>query len=65
VHVEAALRAVEDKRLEFALQLLLHVQKLEPEHLRVDGDRMRAVGPGVESLVDEVVRLHGLLGDSG
>jgi len=63
VNVEAALGAVEDERLEFALQLLLHVQQLEPEHLRVNGDRMGAVEPGVERLVDKVVGIRGLLDD--
>jgi hypothetical protein len=48
-------------RLELALEIGLHLQELEPEHLRVDGDRM--ISPtGSLRLVDEFVGLDGLLG---
>ena len=62
MHVETALRAVEDKVLELALEVGLHPQELEAEHLRVDRDRMI---PSTSSLrlVNKLVGLDGLLGD--
>jgi hypothetical protein len=62
VNVEAALGAVENEVLKLALEIGLHLQELEPEHLRVDGDRMRAA-PGGGRLVDKLTRLGGLLSD--
>ena len=62
MHVEAALRAVEGEVLELTLQIGLHLEELEPEHLRVDGDRMIA-STGSLRFVDEIVGLDGLLGD--
>src|SRR4029453_16981203 len=61
MHVQAALRTVEDEDLELALEIGLHLQELEPEHLRVDGDRMIA-STGSLRLVDELVGLDRLLG---
>jgi hypothetical protein len=62
VNVEAALGSVENEVLKLALEIGLHLQELEPEHLRVDGDRMRAA-PGGGRLVDKLTRLGGLLSD--
>jgi hypothetical protein len=62
MNVEAALGAVEGEVLELALEVGLHLQELEPEHLRVDRDRMIA-STGSLRLVDELVRLRRLLGD--
>ena len=62
VHVEAALRAVEDEVLELAFEVGLHPQELEAEHLRVDGDRVIASTSSLR-FVDEFIRLDGLLGD--
>jgi hypothetical protein len=61
MHVEAALRAVRHPRLELALEVGLHLQELEPEHLRVDRNRMIA-STGSLRFVDEIVGLDGLLG---
>jgi hypothetical protein len=61
MHVEAALRAVEGEVLELALEVGLHLQELEPEHLGVDRDRMIASTSGLR-LVDELICLDGLLG---
>src|SRR4029450_7867899 len=60
--VQAAPRAVEDEVLKLALEISLHLQELEPEHLRVDGDRMV---PSTSSLclVDEIIGFRRLLGD--
>jgi len=52
MHVEAALRAVERAVPSYALEVGLHVQEFESDHLRVDGDRMRAIEVGVEGLFD-------------
>lgn len=60
----AAIRTVEDELAELALEVGLHVQELEPQHLRVDGQRMGPVEAGVKSLVDELVGLRRLLGQS-
>jgi hypothetical protein len=35
MNVEAARRAVEDQSTEFSFQIGLHVQKFEPQHLRL------------------------------
>jgi hypothetical protein len=54
MHVQAAPRAVEDEVLKLALEISLHLQELEPEHLRVDGEGMV---PSTSSLclVDEII----------
>ena len=62
MHVEAALGAVRHPGLEFALEVGLHLQQLDPEHLRVDHDRVIASSGGGR-FVDELVGLGGLLGD--
>jgi hypothetical protein len=62
MHVHAASRAVENEVLQFALEVGLHVQELEPKHLGVDGDRMIA-STGSLRLVDELIGLGRLLGD--
>jgi len=46
MHLEAALGAVQHPRLELALEIGLHLQQLEPEHLRVDSDRVIAATGG-------------------
>jgi hypothetical protein len=62
MHVEAAFGAVEGEILKLALEVGLHLQELEPQHLRVDRDW---VIPSIGSLrlVDELVGLHRLFGD--
>ena len=62
MHVEAALRAVEDKVLKLTFEIGLHLQELQAQHLRVDRNRMIA-STGSLRLVDELVGLDGLLGD--
>jgi hypothetical protein len=62
MHVETALRAVQRPRLELAFEIGLHLHELEPEHLRVDRDRMIA-STGSLRFVDEIVGLRRLLGD--
>ena len=62
MHVETKLRAVQRPRLELALEVGLHLEQLEPKHLRVDGDRVIASTSSLR-FVDEIVRLGGLLGD--
>jgi hypothetical protein len=62
MHVEAALRAVEGEILELALEVRLHLEELEPEHLRVNRDRVIA-STGSLRFIDELVGLDGLLGD--
>ena len=62
MHVEAALRAVQRPCLELALEVGLHLEELEPEHLRMDGDRMIA-STGSLRFVNEVIGLDALLGD--
>lgn len=59
--IETALRAVERPRLELALEIGLNLQELEPQHLRVDRDRMRASSGG-GGLVHELVGFDCLLG---
>ena len=49
-------------RLELALEVGLHLQELEPEHLRVDRDRVIASTSSLR-LVNELVGFDGLLGD--
>ena len=61
MHVEAALRAAEDKVLELTFEIGLHLQELEPQHLGVDGDQVIASTGGLR-LVDELVGFDGLLG---
>jgi hypothetical protein len=62
MNVEAAPGAVEREILELALEVSLHLQELEPEHLGVDGDRMIASTSSLR-LVNELVGLRRLLGD--
>ena len=62
MHIETALLAVEGEVLEFALEVGLHLEELESEHLRVDGDRMIASTCSLR-FVDELVSLRRLLGD--
>jgi len=62
MHVEAALLAVWDEVLKLALEVGLHLQELEPQHLRVHCDRMIAP-TGSLRFVDEFVGFHGLLSD--
>jgi hypothetical protein len=58
-----ALRAVEEEPIETALEIGFHVEEFEPEHLRVDRERVGAVEAAGDRLVDERVGLRGLLGD--
>jgi hypothetical protein len=44
--------AVEHQVGELALEVGLHAQELEAQHLRVDRDGMGAVEAGVESLIN-------------
>jgi hypothetical protein len=62
MHVETAFRAVEGEVLKLTLEIRLHLQELQAEHLRVDGDWMIASTSSLR-LVDELVRLRRLLGD--
>jgi hypothetical protein len=62
MHVQAASRAVENEVLQLTFEVGLHLQELESEHLRVDGDRMIA-STGSLRLVNELVGLRRLLGD--
>jgi hypothetical protein len=48
--------------LKLTLEVGIHLQKLEPQHLRVDPDRMIA-STGSLRFVNELVRLDSLLGD--
>lgn len=63
MNVEPALRAVRRPRLELALEVSLHVQELQAQHLHVDDERIGPAVPDVDGLVDEVVGLRCLLGD--
>jgi hypothetical protein len=63
VHIETALRAVEGEVLELALEIGLHLQELEAEHLRVDHKRIGAAVTDFDRFVDEVVGLGRLLRD--
>ena len=49
VHLHAARCAVEDPGCEVPFQIGLHLQELEAEHLRVNGDRMIASTGGLAS----------------
>ena len=51
-----------EKSLEFVVEVGLHLQQLEAEHLRVDGDRMIAPSGG-DRFLDEIVGLDSLFGD--
>jgi hypothetical protein len=62
VYVEAAFGAVEGEVLELALEVGLHLQELQAEHLGVDGDSMIS-STGSLRLVHELVGLDRLLGD--
>jgi hypothetical protein len=62
MHRPPTLGAVQDERPELPLEVGLHVQELEPKHLRVDRERMGAVKPGLERLVDDRARRSRLLG---
>ena len=62
MHVEAALGAVRHPRLELALEVGLHLQELEPEHLRADRDRMIASTGGGGLPLHELVGFDCLLG---
>jgi hypothetical protein len=50
-------RAVEDELAESFLEVSLHLEKLEPQHLCLDRDRMGAVQAGGESLIDQGIGL--------
>jgi hypothetical protein len=54
-------RAVEHELPEFPLEVGLHVQKLEPEHLGVQRDGMGVTESGVECFTDESVRSFSLV----
>jgi hypothetical protein len=54
MNVEAAPGAVEGEILELALEVGLHLQKLEAQHLRVDRDRM-ITSTGSLRFVDELI----------
>jgi hypothetical protein len=56
MNVETALGAVQRPRLELALEIRLHLQELEPQHLRVDRDRMIA-STGSLRFIDELIGL--------
>ena len=60
VDLRAAGFAVEDPGRKFPIQVGPHLQELEPEHLRVDRDRVIA-STGSLRLVDELVRLRRVL----
>ena len=61
MHVETTFGAVQRPRLELALEVGLHLEQLEAEHLRVNRDRMIA-STGSLRLIDELVGLDRLLG---
>jgi hypothetical protein len=63
MHVEAALRAVEREVLQLALEIGLHLEPLQPEHLRVGDKWIGPAVPNVDRFVNEVVGLRCLLGD--
>ena len=56
VHCLAAARAVEHEPSEIALEVGLHLQKLEAKHLRLEGDGVGAVQAGVDTLIDDRAR---------
>jgi hypothetical protein len=61
VHRLAAARAVEHQLPELSLEVGLHLQELEPQHLRVNRNRMGAVQAGVECFVEDRARGRRLL----
>jgi hypothetical protein len=56
-----AARAVEHQLPELSLEVGLHLQELEPQHLRVNRNRMGAVQAGVECFVEDRARGRRLL----
>jgi hypothetical protein len=56
-----AIGAVDHELSELPLEVGLHTKQLQPQHLRVDRDLMRAVEAGSDRLVDECVGLRCLL----
>lgn len=61
VNVEAAPRTVEDEVLELPIEVGLHVQQREPEHLGMGDERIGPAVADVDRLVDEGVGLRCLL----
>jgi hypothetical protein len=55
MHVEAAIRAVEDEVFKLPLEVGLHLEELKAEHLRVDRDRMISPTSSLR-LPDELVQ---------
>jgi len=64
MHVEATPSAVEDQLPKLALEVGLHVQELEAEHVRVDDRGVGGAVPDRDRFVDEIVSLRGLFRDS-
>lgn len=64
MHVQAALGAVEDEILQFAIEIGLHLQELQSEHLGVRDQRIGSAVPDPDRLIDEVIGLGCLLGNS-
>jgi hypothetical protein len=62
MHLHAAGFAVEDPGRKFPIQVGVHLQELEPEHLCMDGDRVIASTRSLR-FIDELVGLDGLLGN--
>ncbi len=52
-----------DEVLELPFEVGLHIQELQPKHLRVDHERIGASVAHADRLVDEIVGLVGLLGN--
>ena len=52
MNIEPASGAVEDEPPEFALEVRLHLQQLEPKHLGMNRDRLGCVEAGIHSLVN-------------
>jgi hypothetical protein len=63
MHIEAALRTVENEVLKVAFEIGLHLQQLQAEHLGVRHERIGAPYAYREHLVDQVVGLGGLVDD--
>jgi hypothetical protein len=63
MHIEAAFRAVEREVLEFALEVGLHLQEFQPQHLGVGDERIGPAMLNPDQVVDEVVGFRCLLGD--
>ena len=55
--------AVEHELSEAPLEVSLHLGKLEAKHLRVHGERVRAVESAIHSLIDDRARGRRLLAD--